>query len=134
MDRTSDGREQACPERCLKVRVIDDGLRLVPYYPDEEVTLGWYRDPEVVKQVDNGDCLYTPERLKEMYAFLSENGDCYYAEYRGELAGDVTLRDNGEICIVIAKEYQNRHVGCRCIREMIALVNEDQGRMLEEED
>ena len=35
--------------------------------------------------------------------------------------GDVSLRDNGEIAIVICKEYQNRHIGRRCVNDMIIL-------------
>ena len=29
--------------------------------------------------------------------------------------GDVSLRDNAEIAIVVCKEYQNRHIGRKCI-------------------
>ena len=40
------------------------------------------------------------------------------------LVGDVSLRDSGEFAIVICKQYQNRHIGRRCIREMLALARE----------
>ena len=59
-----------------------------------------------------------------MYTYLSTHGDCYYIEYRGTLVGDVSLRDSGELAIVICKEYQNRHIGRRCIRDMLALARE----------
>lgn len=105
-------------------RVIDGTLRLLPYFPCYEMTLGWYQDPELCWQVDNIDHVYTPELLKDMYTFLNDNGDCYYIEYRGVLVGDVTLRNNGEICIVICREYQNRHIGRKCVAEMLRLAKE----------
>ena len=59
-----------------------------------------------------------------MYDYLSSNGDCYYIEYEGKLVGDVSLRDNGEIAIVVYKEYQNRHIGKRCVLVMLKLAKE----------
>lgn len=58
-----------------------------------------------------------------MYDYLSSNGD-FYIEYEGELVGDVSLRDNGEIAIVVCKEYQNRHIGRRCVLDMLKLAKE----------
>ena len=49
----------------MKQRIIDDELTLIPYFPNEEVALRWYQDPEVCKQVDNIDFLYTPEGVSE---------------------------------------------------------------------
>ena len=40
------------------------------------------------------------------------------------LVGDVSLRDNGEIAIVVCKEYQNRHIGRRCVLELLKLAAE----------
>lgn len=59
-----------------------------------------------------------------MYDFLSTHGDCFYIEYKGVLMGDVSLRDNAEVAIVICKEYQNRHIGRRCVLDMLALARE----------
>ena len=59
-----------------------------------------------------------------MYDYLSSNGDCYYIEYKGKLVGDVSLRDNGEIAIVVCKEYQNRHIGRRCVLDILKLAKE----------
>ncbi len=108
----------------MKQRIIDDELTLIPYFPNEEVALRWYQDPEVCKQVDNIDFLYTPERLRAMYDYLCAHGDCFYIRYRGTLVGDCTLRDNSEIAIVVCREYQNRQIGRRCVRNMIALAKE----------
>lgn len=108
----------------MKIRRVDDDIRLIPYYPNEEVTLKWYQDPDVCKQVDNIDYVYDRERLERMYEFLDSNSSLYYIEYQGVLVGDVSLRDNSEIAIVICKEYQNRHIGRRCIRDMIKLAEE----------
>ncbi len=105
-------------------RKIDAEITLVPYYPNEAVTLPWYQDAELCRQVDNRADPYTLERLRAMYAFLSSHGKCYYIEYRGELIGDVTLKDDGEIAIVVCREYQNRGIGRRCVREMVALARE----------
>lgn len=104
-------------------RIVDEEIVLVPYYPNYELALKWYQDPEVCKQVDNIDCVYTLDRLKSMYEYLSTYGDCYYIEYKNCLVGDITLKED-EICIVICKEYQNRHIGRRCIKDMIQLAKE----------
>ena len=66
----------------------------------------------------------TLELLHCMYDFLSTHGDCFYIEYKGVLMGDVSLRDNAEVAIVICKEYQNRHIGRRCVLDMLALARE----------
>lgn len=108
----------------MEERVIDQEITLIPYFPNEEVTLTWYQDHDVCKQVDNIDYLYTPERLKQMYDYLSSHGQCYYIQYRGTLVGDITLQDNTELSIVICKEYQNMHIGRRCIADMIKLAKE----------
>ena len=108
----------------MQPRVIDDEITLIPYYPCLEISLAWYQDPELCRQVDNIDHVYTPEMLNSMYTYLSTHGDCYYIEYRGRLVGDVSLRDNAEISIVICREFQNLHIGRRCVRDMIALAGE----------
>ena len=59
-----------------------------------------------------------------MYDYLSTHGECYYIEYRGVLVGDVSLRNSGEIAIVVCKEYQNRHIGRRCVLELLKLAAE----------
>ena len=59
-----------------------------------------------------------------MYDFLSTHGECFYIQYKGKLIGDISLRDNSEIAIVVCKEYQNRHIGRRCVLNMIDLAKE----------
>lgn len=108
----------------MDTRIVDAEITLIPYYPNYETAYAWYQDYDVCKQVDNIDHLYSMDRLKAMYGFLSTHGDCFYIKYRGTLVGDVTLRDNGEISIVICKGYQNKHIGRRCILEMIRLAKE----------
>ncbi|MDO4371833.1 MAG: GNAT family N-acetyltransferase, partial [Clostridia bacterium] len=73
-------------------RIVDREIRLIPYYRNDAVSLPWYQDPDVCRQVDNRDTPYDPDLLHRMYDFLSAHGDCYYIEYRGALVGDVTLR------------------------------------------
>jgi len=112
-------------EKCkMKERVIDNEIRLIPYYRNDEVSLPWYQDPDVCKQVDNRDKPYDTELLHSMYDYLCSNGDCYYIEFKGRLVGDVTLKNNSEIAIVICKEFQNRHIGRRCVKEMLKLAKE----------
>ena len=105
-------------------RAIDGDITLVPYYPCPEITLAWYQDPDVCRQCDNIDHVYDLELLERMYGFLSTHGKCYYIRYRGALVGDVTLRDNAEVCIVVSKPYQNLHIGRRCIVNMLDLARE----------
>jgi len=39
----------------MSERKIDDEIRLIPYYRNDDVSLAWYQDPDVCKQVDNRD-------------------------------------------------------------------------------
>ena len=105
-------------------RVVDSEIRLIPYYRNDEVSLSWYLDTDLVKMVDNRDTPYDIPLLHRMYDYLSENGDCFYIEYDGVLVGDVTLLSNGEIAIVISKEHQRKNIGRRCVREMLSLAKE----------
>lgn len=108
----------------MEERIVDQEITLIPYYPNSEVTLAWYQDPDVCKQVDNIDHVYTLDLLNRMYTYLSTHGACYYIQYCGKLVGDVSLRDNAEVSIVLCKEYQNLHIGRRCIRNILALAKE----------
>lgn len=105
-------------------RTVDSDIRLIPYYRNDAASLPWYQDPDVCKQVDDRDTPYGLELLHSMYDYLSSHGGCWYIEYRGVLVGDVSLRDNGEIAIVVCKRYQNRHIGRRCVMDMLALARE----------
>ena len=108
----------------MNLREVDDDILLVPYYPNEEIAMEWYQDKEVCRQVDNRDDVYSLDRLRAMYDFLSTHGECFYIQYKGKLIGDISLRDNSEIAIVVCKEYQNRHIGRRCVLNMIDLAKE----------
>lgn len=107
----------------MKNRIVNEDIVLVPYYPNYGVALEWYQDKDLCKQVDNIDFVYSLERLKSMYNYLSSGGDCYYIEYCGRLVGDITLKD-GVISIVVCKEYQNRHIGRQCVENIIELARE----------
>lgn len=67
----------------MKERIINTNIKLIPYYRSDEVSLPWYQDLDLCKQVDNIDKPYTIERLHRMYDYLSTHGDCYYIEYKG---------------------------------------------------
>ena len=108
----------------MNLRKVDDDISLVPYYPNEDIAIEWYQDKEVCQQVDNIDSVYSLDRLRAMYDFLSTHGECFYIQYKGKLIGDISLRDNSEIAIVICKEYQNRHIGRKCVLNMIDLAKE----------
>lgn len=105
-------------------RIIDSELKLIPYYRNDAVSLPWYQDPDVCKQVDNRDAPYDLELLHRMYDYLSTHGDCYYIEYNGELVGNISLEANAEIAIVVRKESQNQHIGRRCVADMLKLAKE----------
>ncbi|OFQ81688.1 GNAT family N-acetyltransferase, partial [Streptococcus sp. HMSC065C01] len=105
-------------------RIVDDQITLIPYYRNDDISLLWYQDRDVCKQVDNTDQIYDVTKLHKMYDHLTSHGSCYYVQYEGGLVGDVTLQDNSELSIVISKEYQNLQIGRRCISEMIQLAKE----------
>ena len=106
------------------MRKIDDDICLVPYYPNEDIAIAWYQDKEVCKQVDNIDDVYSLDRLRAMYHYLNTHGECFYIQYKGNLIGDISLQDTSEIAIVVCKEYQNQHIGRRCVLDMIKLAKE----------
>lgn len=108
----------------IKEIIIEENLKLIPYYPNQEIALKWYQDSDVCKQVDNIDTLYTRDRLNTMYNYLSTNGECYYVQFNKTLVGDVSLYNGNELAIVISKEYQNQHIGRKCIQEMIKQAKE----------
>ena len=108
----------------MKNRIVDQDIVLVPYYPNPKVTLAWYQDYDVCKQVDNINRLYDLDVLNSMYTYLNAVGDLFYIQYRDNLVGDVSLQDNGEISIVVCKEFQNLHIGRRCITEILSLAKE----------
>lgn len=107
-----------------EVRRINEDICLIPYYPEDRITLGWYQDLELCKQVDNIDHPYDLERLHKMYNHLNSHGDCYYIQYKGKLVGDCSLLNNSEVTIVISKEHQNKKIGRKCILEMMNLAKE----------
>ena len=107
----------------MEKRIVDEEIVLVPYYPNYEVTLQWYQDLDLCKQVDNIDYPYSLDRLKSMYDYLSTHGECYYIEYKKCLVGDITLKED-VISIVICKKYQNQHIGRRCVKNIIGLAKE----------
>ena len=106
------------------MRKIDNNICLVPYYPNEDIAIAWYQDKEVCKQVDNIDDVYSLDRLRAMYNYLNTHGECFYIQYKGNLIGDISLQDTSEIAIVVCKEYQNQHIGRRCVLDMIKLAKE----------
>ena len=79
-------------------RIVDDQIVLIPYYRNDEISLLWYQDSEVCKQVDNTEQIYDLIKLHKMYDYLTSHGSCYYIQYEGVLVGDVTLQDN---CMVV---------------------------------
>lgn len=108
----------------LESRMIDEEIKLVRYYPNYKTTLAWYRDLELCKQVDNRDSVYDLDLLKRMYTYLNKHGYLFYVKYKNRLCGDVCLQPSGEVNIVIAKPFQNKHIGRRVIKEIIRLAKE----------
>ena len=108
----------------MKKRIVDDEIVLVPYYPNYKTSLAWYQDKDVCKQVDNRDAVYDLALLKCMYKYLKKHGELYYIKYKNRLCGDVCLQPSGEVNIVIAKPFQNKHIGRRVIKEIMQLAKE----------
>lgn len=108
----------------MDVRIVDDEIKLVKYYPNYQTTLAWYQDPVLCKQVDDRDEVYDLPLLKRMYRYLDRNGQLFYIKYKNRLCGDVCLKRDGELCIVVASAFQNKHIGRRVIREMLVLAKE----------
>ena len=108
----------------MKNRVVDSEIQLVRYYPNYATSLEWYQDLELCKQVDNRETAYDLDLLKRMYKYLNQHGDLFYIKYKNRLCGDVCLQPNGEVNIVVAKSFQNKHIGRRVIKEIIKLARE----------
>lgn len=111
-------------ESIMNNRIVDDEIVLVRYYPNYKTTLVWYQDLDLCKQVDNRDTAYDLELLKRMYSYLNKHGDLFYIKYKNRLCGDVCLQPSGEVNIVIAKPFQNKHIGRRVVNEIIRLARE----------
>ena len=108
----------------MERRIVDGEITLVPYDPNYKASLPWYQDADVCKQVDNRDSVYDLKLLKAMYRYLNARGSLFYIKYRGRLCGDVCLHPDGEINIVVAKSFQNKHIGRRVIGEIQKLARE----------
>ena len=108
----------------MNERIVDSEIKLIPYYRNDEASLPWYQDLDVCKQVDNRDKPYDIGLLHGMYDYLCAHGECYYIEYKGILVGDISLTDNAEVSIVVCKEYQNQHIGRRCVLNMLTRAKE----------
>lgn len=103
---------------------IDHEIQLVKYYPNYATALTWYQDLELCKQVDNRDTVYDLPLLKAMYNYLNKHGDLFYIKYKNRLCGDDCLQPDGEINIVVAKPFQNKHIGRKVIAKVIELARE----------
>lgn len=104
--------------------IVDTDIRLLPYYPACETALAWYQDAQLCKQVDDRDSVYDMSLLKRMYHYLDTHGELFYIEYQGTLCGDVCLQENGELAIVICREYQDRHIGRKVITALLKRAKE----------
>ena len=108
----------------MERRIVDGEITLVPYDPNYKASLPWYQDADVCKQVDNRDSVYDLKLLKAMYRYLNARGSLFYIKYCGRLCGDICLHPDGEINIVVAKSFQNKHIGGRVIGEIQKLARE----------
>lgn len=108
----------------MESRIVDKDIKLIKYYPNYKTALAWYQDLDLCKQVDNREEAYDLNLLKAMYQYLDKKGDLFYIKYKNRLCGDVCLQTDGEINIVVAKPFQNKHIGRRVIGEIIRLARE----------
>ena len=49
----------------MKEQIVDEEIRLIPYYRNDEASLPWYQDADVCKQVDDRDTPYDLELLHD---------------------------------------------------------------------
>ncbi len=108
----------------MEKRIVDGEIQLIPYYPNVKAALPWYQDAELCRQVDNRDGVYDAALLKRMYRYLDRHGDLFYIKYKNRLCGDVCLQAGGEVNIVVAKPFQNKHIGRRVMGEIIRMARE----------
>lgn len=108
----------------MKNIIVDQEIKLVGYYSNYKTALAWYQDLDLCKQVDNRDTVYDLGLLKGMYRYLNQKGDLFYIKYRNRLCGDVCLQPDGEVNIVVAKPFQNQHIGRRVMDGIIRLAKE----------
>ena len=92
-------------------RMIDDEIRLIPYYRNDEVSLPWYQDLDVCRQVDNRSEPYDVELLHRMYDYLSAQGACYYIEYKGVLVGMFLCRIVARLRLLCARSIRTCILG-----------------------
>ena len=85
----------------MKNRIVDEEIRLVPYYPNDKTTLAWYQDLTLCKQVDNRDTAYDLDMLKCMYKYLNRHGDLFYIKYK----------NNRRVCLNTKTDYAEM---CAC--------------------
>lgn len=111
-------------EMTVESRIVDKDIKLIKYYPNYKTALAWYQDLDLCKQVDNREEAYDLDLLKAMYQYLDKKGNLFYIKYKNRLCGDVCLQTDGEINIVVAKPFQNKHIGRRVIGEIIRLARE----------
>ncbi|MDU1878623.1 MAG: GNAT family N-acetyltransferase [Finegoldia magna] len=105
--------------------IVNDRIKLIPYFENYDTTLKWYKDKDVCKQVDNIDFIYDINRLQKMYNYLNTHGKLFYIEYNNELVGDISLTDENEITIVVCKEFQNKYIGRNCVTKILELAKEN---------
>lgn len=96
-----------------------ENLKLIPYYPAYEVSLGRYQDPYTCRMVDGIDGVYDLPMLKSMYDYLLKNGHLYYIGLCGVLLGDCAIFDYNMVAIVISPHYQSIGIGKRALELLI---------------
>ena len=50
-------------EKVRMNRIVDEQITLIPYYRNDDISLLWYQDSEICKQVDNTDQIYDLTKL-----------------------------------------------------------------------
>ena len=108
----------------MERRIVDGEITLVPYYPNYKASLPWYQDADVCKQVDNRNSVYDLKLLKAMYRYLNARGSLFTSSTAAACAATSAVHPDGEINIVVAKSFQNKHIGKRVIGEIQKLARE----------
>jgi RimJ/RimL family protein N-acetyltransferase len=108
---------------------IDNELRLRRFGGDYSFALTWYQDIELVKLVDGPSAvLYTPEKLKKMYDYLTNQGEVYFIEILRNDSyypiGDVGLSKENLPIVIGDKNYQGLGIGKKVVSKLISMAKE----------
>ena len=102
---------------------VDDSLRLRRYAGEWDFALDWYQDPDTLLLVDGKTDPYTPERLRQMYSYLDQQGELYFIEVQQRdgwrPVGDVTFWQQDMPIVVGEKSMRGHGIGEKVVKRLV---------------